>query len=177
MTGMAEWLKNWREIVGEMRSGKYVSVTSVIDKRSYEVIRVSLYDETIDSSKKFVTTSASAFEDKTALYSHLTRDTGVIRVITTKGRNWFVVEPGADVLEWLTAVEGVSLPSLRRALRMGQLWRGIAKRAQKEKRLRRLAEAEVEELTARLDEVRLELSQIEIELAQAKVQLSQTARS
>ena len=78
--------------------------------REYEVLRVSIFDEDIDGPKTFVQTSSSSFEDKTALYCHLTRDIGLIRVITTKGQLWFIMEPGTEVLGWITAVEEMTLP-------------------------------------------------------------------
>ena len=169
---MSEWLKSWRTIVGQLEPATYEPITVTFEGTKYEVLRVSLFDEEIDGTKKVVQTPSSIFEDKTALYCHLTRDTGVMRVVTTKGRFWFIVEPGSEVFDWLAAVEHVGQSALRQALRAGVLWRGIAKRAHKEKRILRLIEAEVEELNHQLAEAQHELDELKLELSRAQRELS-----
>jgi hypothetical protein len=172
MVTVANWLTNWRRIADGLEDGVYEPITAHHGGVNYEVLRLSKFDEEIDGLKNVVQTTSSAFEDKTALLSHLTRDTGLIRVVTKKGRAWFVLEPGEEVLEWIAAVEGVSLAKLLSSSRAGVLWRRMAKAVKLEKRRRRLSEAQGQELKKQIIEaeneairLRLELSDVEGELA------------
>lgn len=123
------------------------------------------YDAEIDGDRRAIRTGARAFDDKTALYTHLTRDTGVIRHITMRGQPRYVLESGSEAVEWAADVEGVSVRELAHAVRDGALGREVARmvrrgvRAAREmaeaqetalRQLVRLVEAEVRTLRAEL---------------------------
>ena len=115
MVTISEWLRDWRTIVGGLEDGSYQPIMASHRNhagRRFEVLRVSKFDREIDGSKSAIQTSSSAFEDSTALLCHLTRDAGIVRVVTTKGRPWFILEPGEEVLDWAAAVEDVSQKEL-----------------------------------------------------------------
>ena len=94
------------------------------------------------------------------MFSKATRDLGIVRVITSNHRPMFVVEPGADVLEWRSVTEGVSVGKLVKVMRAGDLGRRIRRRdrkAAKDSQERQVAieqeyKAELQELHVRLKE-------------------------
>ncbi len=172
MVTMTRWLAKWRTVADDVEDGFYVPITVELDGRSFEVLRVSKFDTEIDGPKNGIQTTSSAFEDRTALFSHITRDTGLIRVVTTKGRPWFILEPGEEVLEWLAAVEGVALATLVDATRAGALWRGIARAVKLEKKRRQLTEAQVAELKYHISEAEDEANQLRRELRLAEKELA-----
>ncbi|MER8817197.1 hypothetical protein NKJ36_25040 [Mesorhizobium sp. M0142] len=113
-----------------------------------------------------VRTSAREFDDKVALFSHLTRDIGLVRVITIRGRPRFVLEPGADVLDWAADVEGVSVRELAQAVREGSLGRRVARLVQRhERRSRQVVEAQVQALRERAEDAEAEAALLRAELS------------
>lgn len=155
------WLKGWRTIADTSSPTTYVSIVVAVDGTDYEVLRVSKFHADYDEDKPYyVETSIREFNDRTALFSKATRDLGIVRVITSKHKPTFVVEPGADVFEWRSATEGVSVGKLVKTMRAGDLGRRIRRRdrkAAKDSQERQVAieqeyEAELQELRVRLKE-------------------------
>ena len=127
MPTLQAWLRDWRRIADSAAPGRYESITTERDGRQYEILRISSYDAEIDGERRAVRTGARTFDDKTALYTHLTRDTGVIRLITMRGQPRYVLEPGSEAVEWAADVEGVSVRELAHAVREGGLGREVAR--------------------------------------------------
>jgi hypothetical protein len=163
MVAMTRWIQGWREIARDLADGVYVSITAnpaAQEGRRFEVLRVSKFDQEVDGAKNAVLTPSSRFEDSTALLCHLTRDAGIVRVITTKGRPWFILEPGEDVLQWAAAIEGVTRAELLVATRSGVLWQRIAKRAKREKKAAALAKLRALELESQLADAEDEVNRL-----------------
>ncbi len=173
MASMTEWLRKWRGIANALEEGIYESITVQRGDEIYEVLRVSIFDQEIDGGKHYVVTPSTDFEDQLAALSRRTRETGLTRVITAKGKPRFILEQGTDALEWMAAVEGVKLENLISATRNGSLWRSIARRvARGEKVKQRLLEAQVEELKEYAREAEYETQRLALELRSAEKELS-----
>ncbi|MDA8182809.1 MAG: hypothetical protein M0Z26_10740 [Acidithiobacillus sp.] len=138
-----KWLKHWRTIADKSSPTTYVSILTTVDRSVfYEVLRVSKFHPDYDGDKPHVETSIREFNDKTALHSKATRDLGIVRVITNNRKPAFVIEPGADVLEWRAVTEGVSVRSLVEVMRAGDLGRRVRcrdRKAAKDSRERQVA--------------------------------------
>ena len=104
-----------------------------LDGTEYEVLLLSRYDVAIDAAKKAVMTTARHFDNHVAQLSRRTRDAGVVRIITFTGKPRYVLEPGAQALEWAAAMEGVSISALKSAARESAPWRGVPRGAKKER--------------------------------------------
>src|SRR5258708_7296595 len=102
-----QWLKDWRSIADESTATKYVAVVRKEGDSEFEVLRVSKFNAEYDEDTAHVVTTIRRFNDKTAILSRSTRDLGIVRIITNGGRPAFVIEPGADVIEWHAITEGV----------------------------------------------------------------------
>ncbi|MER9638362.1 hypothetical protein [Mesorhizobium sp. M0228] len=127
MPSLASWIQNWREVAEEVPAGDYAPINVERDGVSYEILRISNFDPQIDGERRCVRTGAREFDDRVALFTHLTRDIGLVRVISLRGRPRWVLEPGADSLEWVADVEGVSVRELTLAAREGALGRHVAR--------------------------------------------------
>lgn len=150
MVAQAEWLRDWRGIAEGVAAGRYEAITADLAGTTYEILRVSAFDSSIDGDRRAVRTGARAFDDKTALYTHLTRDTGVVRFITMRGSPTYVLEPGSDAVEWAAAVEGVSVREMAQAVREGALGREVARLVRRgERHARDILTAQVDALEQR----------------------------
>ncbi len=156
------WLKDWRTIANTSSPTADVSIVVAVDGADYEVLRVSRFHVDYDAEKPHVETSIRAFNDRTALFSKATRDLGIVRVITSKHKPMFVVEPGADVFEWRSATEGVSVGKLVKAMREGDLGRRIRRRD------RKAAKDSQERLVAIEQEYQAELQELGVRLKEAE---------
>lgn len=142
-------------IAGESKSTEYVPITITVNARDYEVLRVSRFHEDYDGDKSHVQTPIREFNDKVALHSRATRDLGVVRVITNSRKPAFVIEPGADALEWVALIQGVSVKKLVAVMRAGDLGRRVRSRDRTAAKNSRTQLAAVEaELTQELAELR-----------------------
>lgn len=119
------WLKRWRTIADESSPTEYVPIMMTSDSTSYEVLRVSRFHQAYDGNTPHVETPIREFNDKTALHSRATRDLGIVRVITNNRKPAFVIEPGADVLEWWASKQEVSVKNLLDVMRAGDLGRRV----------------------------------------------------
>ena len=159
MTTWKEWIDNLHPIADGLVDGVYVSIVL----KRYEVLRVSLYHPEIDGDRRVVQTPSRKFDDKVAQYSRITRDTGMVRVITVTGKRKFMLEPGGASMEWMAAEEGVSLRELMWAIRDGVVWRRIAKRVKAEKNMDVLLEAQEDELELLVTEAETETDRFRTE--------------
>lgn len=165
MVLLTEWLRSWRQIAAEIPADRYVSITTDRGDRSYEVLLVSVYDADVDGDRRFIRTGAREFDDKVALFTHLTRDTGAVRIISMRGQPRYVLEPGADTLDWLADVEGVSSAELTQAVREGDLGRKVARLASRGlRRSKARLEAEVQSLREQVEDAEIEADTLRNEL-------------
>jgi hypothetical protein len=165
MVSLARWIQDWRRIAEEVPDGHYEPITVARDQREYEILRISAFDPTIDGERRVVRTGSREFDDKVALFTHLTRDIGLVRVIAIRGRPRFVLEPGADVLEWAADVEGVSVRELAQSVREGELGRRVARLVlRRERRSREIIEAQVQALRERAEDAETEATLLRAEL-------------
>ena len=171
MPSLADWLRDWRRIAERVSPGHYDSITTERDGREYEILRISAYDAEIDGDRQAVRTGARAFDDKTALYTHLTRDTGVIRHITMRGQLRYVLEPGSDSVEWAADVEGVSVRELAHAVRDGVLGREVARIVRRGVRAsREMAEAQEMALRQRVRSAEAEVRTLRAQLSASEAE-------
>ncbi|ESY96673.1 hypothetical protein [Mesorhizobium sp. LNHC229A00] len=173
MPSLASWIQSWREVAEEVPAGRYVPINVERDGVSYEILRISNFDPQIDGERRFVRTGAREFDDRVALFTHLTRDIGLVRVISLRGRPRWVLEPGADSLEWLADVEGVSVRELSLAAREGALGRRVAGLVRRrERRSREVLEAQVQALRERAEDAEAEAALQRAELQTKERDLS-----
>lgn len=165
-----KWLKHWRKIADKSSPTTYVPILATVDGIYYEVLRVSKFHPDYDGCRPYVETSIREFNDKTAIYSKATRDLGIVRVITNNRRPAFVIESGADVLEWRAVTESVPVKKLVEVMRVGDLGRRIRRRDRKAaKNSRERQEAVVQELREEVNELQVRLSKAEADRDEAKL--------
>ena len=153
MATLPEWLRDWRGIAEGVLAGHYEPITAEREGTVYEIMRISAFDAEIDGERRAVRTGARAFDGKTALYTHLTRDTGVVRFITMRGSPTYVLEPGSDAFEWAADIEGVSMREMALAVREGALGREVARLVKRgERRSREVLAAQVAALKQRAED-------------------------
>jgi hypothetical protein len=128
MPSWNEWLRGWRAIADESTSDEYFPITDHVNNRAFEVLRISRYDPDSDADKQYVETKIREFNDNKARFSRLTMYLNIGRVITNKNRPVFVLEPGADAIEYVAAYEGVTPKQLVRAMCAGRLGRAVRSR-------------------------------------------------
>jgi hypothetical protein len=157
MVALSRWIDDWRRVAAAVPDGHYEPITVERDGRRYEILQVSYYDPEVDGERRVIRTGAREFDDKVALFTHLTRDIGVVRVISVRGRPRWVLEPGADSLDWVADTEGVSIGELAQAVREGALGRRVARLVQRrERRSRETLEAQVQALRERAEDAEAE---------------------
>lgn len=165
MVSLVRWIQDWRRVAEAIPEGHYEPITVEREGRDYDILHVSVFDPIIDGERRVVRTGAREFDDKVALFSHLTRDIGLVRVIAVRGRPRFVLEPGADVLDWTADVEGVSVGELAQAVREGALGRRVARLVLvRERRSREVLQAQVQALRERSEDAEAEVALLRAEL-------------
>jgi hypothetical protein len=165
MVAWKEWLRAWRQIADSVTEGRYKEITANHDGRDYNVLRISLYDPEIDGERRTVRTPVREFDDKVALFTNRTRDLGIVRVIAVHGRPRYVLEPGADAVDWAADIEGVSPAELAQSIREGALGRRVARLAtRQERRSREVLEAKIQALRERVQDAEAEAAMLQAEL-------------
>ena len=96
-----EWLKTWRTIAKNSSKTEYTSITITVDDEVLELLRVSKFYNRYDGNKKYVETPIREFNNRTAFHSRATRDLGIVRVITSDNEPVYIIEPGAQVFDWM----------------------------------------------------------------------------
>ena len=129
-----EWLENWRQIANEASPKTRTSILMSVGGEDYEVLCVSRFWEESDADKRVLKTTIREFNDKRVSQSRSTRDLGLPRVITNYGKPAFLIEPGAEAVEWRAATEGVPVKELVKTMRGGDLGRHIRRLDRKAKR-------------------------------------------
>ena len=165
----AEWLKDWQAIADASNATTDVPIVIAVDGIDYEVLSVSRFHSGYDERTPHIETSIREFNDKTPLLSKATRDLGIVRVITRRRQPMFMVEPGADVLQWRSATEGVTVGKLVKVMRAGNLGRRIRRRdrrAAKDSQERQ--EAIEQEYSSTLEDLLVRLKETEFNLAEEK---------
>lgn len=171
-----KWLKNWRTIADTSSPTTYIPIVTTVDGTVFEVLRVSKFQQDHDGNKAHIETTIREFNDKTALHSKATRDLGIVLVISNNRKPTFVIEPGADVLEWRASTHGVSAKKLLEVMREGEIGRRVRRKDRNAlKNSREQQAAAIEELNDELAETRAhekkllaQLAEIELELDSAK---------
>lgn len=177
MATLPEWLRDWRGIAERVTAGHYEAITVEREGTTYEIMRISAFDQEIDGDRRAVRTGARTFDDKTALYTHLTRDTGVVRFITMRGNPTYVLEPGSDAFEWAADVEGVSVREMALAVREGALGREVARLVRRgERRSRDILAAQVAALKQRAEDAEDEALMLRAELKARERDLARADR-
>lgn len=165
MVAWAAWLRGWRGIADDVPDGEFEDIVITLDEEEYEVLRISRYDQDIDGDRRVVRTTSRDFDDQVALFTRRTRDLGLVRVITVRGRPRYVLEPGAGALDWAAAVEGVTMRELVESVREGALGRRVSRLVrQRARRGRNLAQARIQALRERLEDAEAETEQLRLEL-------------
>lgn len=165
----SNWLKDWRMIADKSSPTEYVPIIFKVDNESFEVLRVSKFHLSHDGDIPHVETTIREFNDKTALHSKATRDLGIVRVITNNRKPAFVIEPGADVLEGLAFMQGVTVKRLLEVMRAGDLGRRVRQRD------RKAAKASRAQLTAVRQELGEKLAELRSQESKLLTQLSEVA--
>jgi len=130
---------------------------------------VSKFQQDHDGDKPHIETRIRKFNDKTALHSKATRDLGIVRVITNNRKPAFVIEPGADVLEWRALTQGVTVKKLVEVMRAGDLGRRVRLRDRKALKDSREQRAAIDqERSQELAELRTRVRNLEAERNSAK---------
>ena len=130
-----EWVSDWRSHAKMLDSedggrshgagGEHLlAITGTWREYEYEVLRVLQFNPAVDGGRKVSRIASRDFDNKVALYSHRTRDTGIARVITNKGRPAYIIEQGKQALEWAAVAEGMSIAHLSAATREGAIGLG-----------------------------------------------------
>lgn len=169
----ADWTKPraWRKLAEEHTDElgqKYVVIGQKSDDENepYELLQLSRYSAKYDSNKSVIHTPIREFDAKPVEMSRRTRDLGVARFITDKGKPIFVLEPGADVLKWTAIREGITEMELVNIARRGEVGRAV-------RRKDRLAlKASKQEGEAKIQAHQEHIQKLERDLAQAKVDLN-----
>lgn len=173
MAALTTWLQDWRAIADGVRKGYYESITAEHAGRDYEVLQISGFDSEVDGPRRVVRTPARKFDDKVALFTRRTRDLGIVRVIIVRGQPKYVLEPGADALDWAADVEGVSKRELTDSVREGAVGRLVARAVKKRMRKSREAiEAQVQALRERAKDAEDEAATLWAELRARESQLA-----
>lgn len=94
------------------KKGDHIAIVSRWGGVEYDVLSVTVFDPLLDGGRKLAQVTSRDFDNKVNLYSHRTRDTGLPRAITNKGRPRYLMEQGPDALRWGAAVEGMSVDAL-----------------------------------------------------------------
>jgi len=132
----------------------------------FELLRLSRYSPKLDAGKLAIRTSTRDFDEMPVEMSRRTRDLGVTRFITNKGKPLFVLEPGADVLEWMAIREGVSESELINITRRGEVGRAVRRKD------RRALKASQQETEATIRAHKENIDKLESDLAQTRVDLN-----
>ena len=80
MASLARWIENWRRVAEAVPDGHYEPITAERDGQQYQILQISGFDPEIDGERRAVRTGSREFDDKVALFTHLTRDMGLARV-------------------------------------------------------------------------------------------------
>ncbi len=166
----SDWVKPraWRKLAEEHtdKSGKeYVVIGYESDDKDerFELLRLSRYSVKFDANKLALHTPIRAFDGMTVQMSRRTRDLGLTRFITDKGKPIFVLEPGPDVLKWMAIREGVAEMELVNIARRGEVGRAVRR---KDRRALKASQQQAEATIQAHDE---DIHELESKLAQAKV--------
>lgn len=117
---------NWKEIGRKAKKEEcFLSVYQTYKGNEFEILVVSWYVDSFDDSKRLIETTTRVFNDKVEQFCHATRDLGYGRVITERRKKTIVIEPGKDILDFWASVENVSLPDLKRTIRLSTRGEGI----------------------------------------------------
>lgn len=177
MATLPEWLRDWRTIAEQVQAGHYEPITAEREGTAYEIMRISAFDQEIDGDRRAVRTGARTFDGKTALYTHLTRDTGVVRFITMRGNPTYVLEPGSDAFEWAADIEGVSVREMALAVREGALGREVARLIRRgQRRSSDILAAQVSALKQRAEDAEDEALMLRAELKARERDLARADR-
>lgn len=169
MYSWGTWLKTWREIADQSDPTSYIAIEITKDGEKFEVLRVSKFNKAFDADKPCVKTSIREFNEKTALHSRATRDLGIVRAITNKHQPMFLIEPGADTIEWMALTQGVSINELVKVMRAGDLGRRVRRLDRKAlKNSHEQKDAAYMALQREQERMHAELRAIEDELAETK---------
>ena len=152
-----DWVNDWRSCVkvleedaGQRRASaateRPLSITAAWEGEDHDVMQVLLFDPSVDEGRKMARITSRDFDNKVALYSHRTRDTGLARAITNKGRPRYLVEQGRDALKWAAVAEGMPITHLITATREGAIGLGQLQRIMRSKR----PQAEMKELAQKI---------------------------
>lgn len=178
MPSWTEWLQGWRGIADGVAEGHYETITVTMAGRDYDVLHVSAYDADIDSERRAIRTSAREFDDRVALYSRRTRDVGLVRLICVRGQPRYVLEPGADAVDWAAELEGVSVRDLTLSARDGALGRRVARLVRhSERRSRERNEAEMQALRERVEDLANEGESLKAELKRRETEFERGGES
>jgi hypothetical protein len=141
--------------------------------QNYEVLQISSFDPEVDGQRRVVRTPVRAFDNKVALFTRRTRDLGFVRAITVRGRPCYILEPGADAVDWAADVEEVSVGELIQSTREGALGRRVARLArQRERQSRQIMEAQVQALRERAEDAEAEATLLRAELVKRERELA-----
>lgn len=128
MPTLKNWLDDWRTIADQSTPTTYQPIVITASGTEYEVLSVSGYDANVDGNKPHVKNTIREFNDNIVRFSRATRDLGIVRVITNRGVPMFVIEPGGQVIEWLADTQGISVNTLMKVMRAGDLGRRVRRR-------------------------------------------------
>jgi hypothetical protein len=160
-----DWLRNWRRIADAVPNNHYDAINVEIDGTQYEVLRISNYDADIDGDRRVITTGSRDFDDRVALFSRRTRDIGFVRVIEVRGRPRYVLEPGADALDWAAVVEGTTVRQLALSVQEGALGRRVGRLVTRRQRHAvDMLRAKIQALRERLEDAELQALSLRAEL-------------
>jgi hypothetical protein len=169
----ADWTKPraWRNLAEQHTDNagaEYVVIGHARDDGDdpFELLRLSRYSEKFDIDKMALRTSIRAFDETPVEMSRRTRDLGIARFITNNGKPIFVLEPGADVLEWMAAREEVSERELLNIARRGELGRLVRRKD------RRALKASQQESEATIRAYQEHIHELESNLSQTRVELN-----
>ncbi len=167
-----DWAKPraWRKLAEEHTDKlgeEYVVIGHERDDEDepFELLRLSRYSAKFDADKLALHTSIRAFDSMPVEMSRRTRDLGVARFITDKGKPIFVLEPGADVLKWMAIRERVAERELINIARRGEVGRAVRRKD------RRALKASQQETGATVSAYEERIRELKSELAQTKVDL------
>ena len=167
----SDWTKPraWRKLAEEHtdKSGEeYIVIGNESDDEGepFELLRLSRFSAKFDADKLAIRTSIREFDDMPVEMSRRTRDLGVTRFITNKGRPIFVLEPGADVIKWMAIREGVTEGELINIARRGEVGRAVRRKD------RRALKASQQEAEATIRAHNEKIHVLESDLAQSKIE-------
>ena len=169
----ADWTKPraWRKLA-EQHTDASGETYVIIGQESedggepFELLRLSRYSPKLDADKLVIRTPTRDFDEKPVEMSRRTRDLGITRFITNKGKPLFVLESGADVVIWMAIREGVSESELINIARRGEVGRAVRRKD------RRALKASQQETEATIRAYEENVYKLESDLAQTKVELN-----